>query len=122
MSQFSRKMHAMIRRAFGQRDYWKKDHLVEKVLLQARIDQYSSFGWVRICWNSQDCDGVRVTGRSEVVPAMVTYVAAFVDRLYQDAEGPLSWGLESPRFRPEIHVRDLGMEAFENGHPHVIRG
>lgn len=122
MSIWTKKFRRSIRKVYAQRAYETRDHLKSKQDLAFRIKELSSFGWVRICWNSQDCDGFRTSGQSEIVPAMPSYVAAFVDRLYADAEGPLSWWLEVPQIKPVVETRDLVMEAFENGHPHVIYG
>lgn len=122
MSIWTKKFRRMYRKICAQRSYERKDHLKSKQDLAFRIQEHSSFGWTRVCWTSTDCDGYRVSGRSEVVPAMVSYVSSFVDRLYENAEGPLSWWLEVPQIKPVVETRDLGMEAFENGHPHVLRG
>lgn len=43
-----------------------------------------------------------------------------IDAVYEGAEGRVSWWLTSPADVPERDERDHALEAFEEGHAHVI--
>lgn len=86
------------------------------------IREYAEGGQVAVVWSGRDCDGVRYTGYVRLVEATVQAVAEHIAHTYEWADGPCACYIERPsvgRFI-ESHSRDLVMEAFEDGHPHVI--
>jgi len=87
----------------------------------ASIEQFAEGGMVAIYSSGMDCDCSRWENRRErVVPANVRDVEAALDDIYSGAEGPMSLWLDRPSARPPESHRDLALEAFEDGHPHVV--
>jgi len=80
-------------------------------------------GRVRLVHRFRDCDMVEGSRLVDIEPTLEAYEALF-DDLSEWAEGPFSLTIVSPEdaceFRPEF--RDLALEAFEDGHPHVVFG
>ena len=70
---------------------------------------------------SRDCDMCEGTDRS-LIPATSGALDEFLDSLYANAEGPVSWSLHAPSEHFQSTFRDRALEAFEDGHPHVIYG
>lgn len=101
------------------------DPLAEKADLVERIREKAEGGLVVIASSGMDCDGVRYSGSlSRPLPAVPMLVIREIDRNYEWADGPISCSVISPSEAKAVRYesRDLGMEAFENGHPHVIYG
>jgi hypothetical protein len=95
------------------------DYLAKRVDLQALISANSERGQVVILESGMDCDCVAFSNRKYKVDALPVAVRALMDRIYGDAEGPCHLSIVSPSAakRLEYGSRDLGMEAYENGHP-----
>ena len=74
---------------------------------------------VAIVHGGRDCDCVEVSGIVDLVPANWRAVDAFVNRLYEGAEGPIWWHIEKPSAAASVREthRDRVLEAFEDGHP-----
>ena len=89
--------------------------------LARRIKKYAVNGLIGFNTAQMDCDCVSFSS-FENLPAYPVFVEHAIDRLYQNAEGPVSYGLTQPNKRkPGTYGhRDLALEAFENGHPHSI--
>ena len=91
--------------------------------LRARLEKHAVDGYVYVCVRQRDCDMAEWTERHKV-EATHTAFGAFMERLYEDAEGSVWWSWMTPEeydnFQRES--RDLALEAFEDGHPHVIHG
>lgn len=99
------------------------DPLEQKAIFAQRVRDCAEDGMVVIVSNGMDCDGVRYTGsKSGLIPAVPTVVAKEMDLIYEWADGPVSAWVYAPSQAGVIPrtSRDLGMEAFENGHPHVL--
>jgi hypothetical protein len=81
-------------------------------------------GKVAVVWSGMDCDCVRFSGVVSIVDADKASVEAHIEREYEYAEGPLSFYITKPSDAAKIHYesRDLAMEAFEDGHAHVVYG
>jgi hypothetical protein len=43
-----------------------------------------------------------------------------IDSIYEGAEGPGSIWLSMPEDKVAPEFRDLALEAFEDGHPHIV--
>ena len=95
------------------------DYLAKRVDLQALISANSERGQVVILESGMDCDCVAFSNRKYKVDALLVAVRAMMDRIYVNAEGPCHLSIVSPSAakRLEYGSRDLGMEAYENGHP-----
>ena len=98
----------------------REDWLEERRHLAAVIAKDAEDGEVAIIESGMDCDGVKYWGRACVVPASVMAVLLWEKRTEEWADGPFYWHIERPSAEVESGSRDLGMEAFEDGHPHVI--
>ena len=87
--------------------------------MAAHIAKHSENGQVAMVYGGMDCDGARWDNRIERVPATVMHVERWANNYMDNAEGPQWWHIESPS---EVHdlkpsMRDIALEAFENGHP-----
>lgn len=98
-----------------------KDVLASKVETKALIDELAENGKVAIVHGGRDCDMAQWDNRVTILPASVAAVNGWWSEAYKWAEGPI-WGhLERPSVAEgiESESRDLALEAFEDGHPHV---
>lgn len=79
-------------------------------------------GQVLLVTSGMDCDCVRYSGCTRLVPADLQGFLQALDKVYYSAEGPMQWYIASPSEQSEIHYesRDLALEAFEDGHPYAI--
>jgi hypothetical protein len=68
-----------------------------------------------------DCDCVKYSRTYHEKALSVMEYIKFKNDTYDWADGPVSVGYGKPSEHPiESHSRDLAMEAYENGHPHVV--
>jgi hypothetical protein len=95
------------------------DPIAENARTVARIAALAEYGLVGLSVTQMDCDCSQWS-TLEAIPAQRVYLERELQRIYENAEGPVSWGLCEPPARPEYHSRDLALEAFEDGHPHVV--
>lgn len=88
----------------------------------ARIHGCAQDGKVCVVWSGRDCDGVRYSGDVRTVDATVAAVQEHIEHTLAWADGPCSWQIVRPSDKAVIHYesRDLTLEAFEDGHSHVI--
>ena len=100
------------------RVYDKYDYLAERVDLKKIISANSENGQVVILESGMDCDCVAFSNRKYKVDALLIAVRTKMDRIYGDAEGPCNLSIVSPSEAKALQYgsRDLGMEAYENGH------
>lgn len=101
--------------------YSRPDYLMRRAALAEQIKAHAEGGQIGIFWDSTDCDHCRMCG-FDVIPALPIAVIHWLHNFDSRAEGRQSWSLAAPSEADEgVHdVRDLALEAFENGHPHVI--
>ena len=77
---------------------------------------------VAVVYGGMDCDCSRWDDRVAILPAVPTVVSRWVDRYHDGAEGPQWTRISRPSRAPKKSTsRDLALEAFEDGHPHVVR-
>ena len=98
------------------------DPLVERMMFAQRVRFYSEKGKVGIHTSGYDCDWT-YGERSRVVNAVPMAVYNFIEKMYAEAEGPISVTLFRPSQYPERSQncgRNLVEEAFEDGHSHVV--
>jgi hypothetical protein len=98
------------------------DYLARKVGLVDKIASLAEDGKVAVVYNERDCDMVQSNGNVEILPASAVAFIRWLDKKLEWAEGPVNWELYSPSETVGIEqtTRDLVMEAFEDGHPHVV--
>lgn len=96
-----------------------RDRLAFRARFAAKVKKLSEAGMIGIEVDSTDCDWSRAT-YTHVMPALPRAVLLYVDKLVEDAEGPTHWDLCRPSDAQPRTSRDLALEAFEDGHPHVI--
>lgn len=95
--------------------------LGDRAAMYERIDEATRDGKVSINVDQMDCDCVRWTEGRVMDACPRRSVEQYVQRIYNDAEGPI-YGLwfSEPEQKAEYVSRDLAMEAFEDGHPHSV--
>lgn len=78
---------------------------------------------VALVWNGRDCDGVRYSGKVQLVRASVAHVNRRIDDEIKSADGPCF--CQIAKFS---EVWDIGYEqvdltsmAHENGHPYSLK-
>ena len=89
----------------------------------ARIRNLAENGKVALVEGGMDCDGVRYSGKVRLVDATVAEVDAHIEHACNWADGPIHFSIEAPSVAEaeiEYESRDLGMEAFEDGHSHCL--
>lgn len=113
----------VIRRWFINKNRDIIDPLKEKELTAARLRAgVRKVGKVAIHESGMDCDGCSYWGGIHwIAPSVYAY-----ERLWATtsewADGPFNLSIiPADEPLPERGSRDLGMEAFENGHPYSIR-
>jgi hypothetical protein len=87
-----------------------------------RIATLAEGGKVALVNGGMDCDCAKWANSVTLVKATPAAVDKWVERFYHWAEGPQWCYIERPsvaRKLKEEH-RDLALEAFEDGHPHVV--
>ena len=99
-----------------------KDWLAEKEAVAKRIAELAENGKVAIIESGRDCDGVEYWGNVSIIPASVVAYNHWYDETDKWADGPFYGQLARVSDTEEVEYssRDRGMEAFEDGHPHVI--
>lgn len=114
-----------IRKA-GRRPDWlgfSKQHLDWLVVRQRFYDHIQRHTWngeVSFNVSGMDCDCVRYE-YSRIIPAHPPIaIERMIEREYYDAEGPVSVWIDWPQAAIPSASRDLALEAFEDGHPHIV--
>ena len=94
---------------------------------------------IAVVWSGRDCDGVAFSGRVSLIDlnpespwgtdkngepfkSLRAAVTRHINKTYDYADGPMSYVIMSKADAEYVEYasRDLGMEAFENGHSHVL--
>jgi len=96
--------------------------LSHREALAERVRACAESGRVAIVTAGMDCDGSAWANRVSLVDAVPRVVERFLDRYYEQAEGPQSHELARPSAVADLQSvhRDLALEAFEEGHPHSL--
>lgn len=100
----------------------REDYLAERQRLARKIRSMAERGEVAIVHGGIDCDGSRWDDRVAYVPALPVAVEKWLDDYNDGAEGPQWTSIWKPSEARELRSssRDLVLEAYEDGHPHVI--
>jgi hypothetical protein len=109
-----------------------------RINLIRKIQDCTEDGKVCTVWGGMDCDCAtwegRVTthsladeydmhdGDGNPYKSLTHAVLAYIDRQYENAEGRLHFDVLRPSEAKDVESssRDLALEAFEDGHPHVV--
>jgi hypothetical protein len=116
------KTRTIVRKAMKRSLGGRYDYLATK---QAEIDHINSVavdGKVAVIFGGMDCDCSQYTGVRYEAPATFYGVLRVVDDYGKWADGPFGWRVASPDEEIVRTSRDLALEAFEDGHPHVVYG
>ena len=70
--------------------------------------------------SGMDCDCAYGVHWREIESRSLVAIDRDVERIFDYAEGPTSVQLVNLDEAPEPYTRDLALEAFEDGHPHVV--
>lgn len=97
-------------------------YLADKIAMKRRIAACAENGKVAVVESGMDCDCVRYSGHVSIIDATVEAYEAHYDHVAKWADGPFSLGVVSPSEARKIkrQSRDLALEAFEDGHAHVV--
>jgi hypothetical protein len=99
------------------------DHLInDRARLAAEMGDYAEGGEVITVWGGMDCDGSQFAGVCRRHNALVVEVWKYIEDRYNWADGPTGYYFAQPSVAGGIEEshRDLALEAFEDGHPHVL--
>lgn len=88
----------------------------------AKLKAVAENGEVAIVASGRDCDGVQYGGDVTILPADVRAVEDHIAKRLAWADGPMSFQLMKPSEARDLEAwsRDLALEAYENGHQHVL--
>lgn len=77
---------------------------------------------VALVWSGMDCDCVRYSGSVGLHEPNRKAIDASIEHEYEWADGPCGYYMctEEEARKVERTSRDLALEAFEDGHPHVV--
>jgi hypothetical protein len=100
----------------------KTDLLAKKVDFIKEINSHAENGQVLAVYGYMDCDGVEVDNLVLTIDANYYAVNQWVDRENGYSDCGIHYFLEKPSNKKYYvkNVVDRGLEAFENGHPHII--
>jgi hypothetical protein len=113
-----------IAKIVGRRNAEKQDWLASRAARAALVNNYAENGEVALVSSGMDCDGVRYSGAVSLCAAVPMVVEKAMDSAYEWADGPMTIVLARPSDVADLEYesRDLALEAFENGHSHVLYG
>ena len=101
---------------------FRKDRLVEKENIISHIKSKTENGKVAVVWSGVDADCVSWGNRVDIVSSSYLQIEKMLNDVYEWSEGSIDFYYEKPSIAEKLTEtsRDLAMEAFENGHPHVV--
>ena len=96
--------------------------LVEKENIVSHIKSKTENGKVAVVWSGVDADCVSWGNRVDVVSSSYVQIEKMLNDTYEGSEGSIDFYYEKPSIAEKLTEtsRDLAMEAFEEGHPHVV--
>tara|TARA_B100000131_G_scaffold271117_2_gene271288 strand:- start:44 stop:511 length:468 start_codon:yes stop_codon:yes gene_type:complete len=101
---------------------FRKDRLVEKENIISHIKSKTENGKVAVVWSGVDADCVSWGNRVDIVSSSYLQIEKMLNDVYEGSEGSIDFYYEKPSIAEKLTEtsRDLAMEAFEEGHPHVV--
>lgn len=99
-----------------------REHQERQQALMAKLQAGTrADGKVLVHEYGRDCDGVQYSGTIHAIEPTVEAFDAMRDETARWADGPFTLEILSATDAiPEVESRDLTMEAFEDGRPHVL--
>ena len=90
--------------------------------LLRQLREYAEGGKVAMVESGRDCDGLQYSGHVSIIDATVAAWEEHYTHTAEWADGLFSFALMRPSEARSVKraSRDLTLEAFENGHSHVI--
>ena len=88
-----------------------------KTVLDKYVDEHGRVGVVE---SGMDCDCVSYCYGRVHADMTVTAFLKRRDDIYAWADGPCYVSICAPHDLPDNYSRDLALEAYEEGHPHVV--
>ena len=75
-----------------------------------------------VVWSGVDADCVSWGNRVDIVSSSYVQIEKMLNDVYEGSEGSIDFYYEKPSIAKKLTEtsRDLAMEAFEEGHPHVV--
>lgn len=88
-----------------------------------KIKSVAEHGEVAVVESGMDCDCVQYSGHVTITTADVRAVEDHIAERLAWADGPINFRLMKPSEARGLvaRSRDLALEAYENGHQHVVR-
>ena len=98
-----------------------RDQRISALELRERLARFAVDGIVNVSISGMDCDCVQYAHCRQVSADFDEY-CAWVDDSYEWADGPMTISIISCDAAEtfEDYSRDLALEAYEDGHPHVV--
>tara|TARA_B100000287_G_scaffold394359_1_gene408337 strand:+ start:1271 stop:1738 length:468 start_codon:yes stop_codon:yes gene_type:complete len=111
-----------IKQLVGIATRFRKDRLVEKENIISHIKSKTENGKVAVVWSGVDADCVSWGNRVDIVSSSYLQIEKMLNDVYEGSEGSIDFYYEKPSIAEKLTEtsRDLAMEAFEEGHPHVV--
>lgn len=98
------------------------DPLLDRKKLADMIHLANEGGYIAVVHGGRDCDMAQWDNNVTVLPANTLKVERWIENLYEWADGPRWWRITTLSEAASLRAssRDLALEAFEDGHPHVV--
>jgi hypothetical protein len=94
----------------------------KRIALNRKISEFAEDGKICVVEGGMDCDCSAYEGHVHTFSSNLTEFWEGIERMYYNAEGPIHWHIIRPSDADSVDrsSRDLALEAFENGHAHVV--
>ena len=113
-------IHQIMRRLGDRGSTQDESRLAERVIIEGIIASYVQGGMVGLVQSGMDCDCSQYVN-SDLVPNLTAIQFQIRrDDMVEWADGPCQLSITSPDELPRAYSRDLAMEAWEDGHPHIV--
>lgn len=110
-----------IARKHGERGEIRDESVIgERAYIEAGMAELTIDGRIGVVESGMDCDCVRYCHGRTYENLRAIGFQHLRDGIYEWADGPCHVSLCRPDELPESYSRDLALEAFEDGHPHVV--
>ena len=100
----------------------RSDPLAHKLQLIKTVKKFAENGKILLIEGGCDCDGSQYQNKTHLVNATFVEVNAFIEHAEKWADGSIYFDFDFPSNDEDYtrSSRDLVLEAFENGHQHII--
>lgn len=98
-----------------------KDELADRARTKKLLDECTENGLIAKVTSGMDCDCSKYRRVYHVPTPTVMAWVQYCEGEYHYADGPMSIWIARPSLEPEgSESRDLALEAFEDGHAHIV--